>query len=164
MRGKAFGKGESGAVAIAPGKPDASEVMKRVTKPDDDEHLMPPSGDRLTPAEVAKVKAWIAAGAKWEDPGSTTAPQVATGVGAWNAGPSGIRIATSGGRSPEWDNRPYDPDAVWAYRPIQRPPVPAPKANTHPIDAFHLHGRPGLRVLAQGETLRLHVQWRFESR
>lgn len=34
---------------------------------------------------------------------------------------------------------------------------------THPIDAFHLPGRPGLRVLAQGETLRLHVQWRLED-
>ncbi|MFO0849614.1 MAG: PSD1 and planctomycete cytochrome C domain-containing protein [Gemmataceae bacterium] len=67
VRGKAFGKGESGAVAIVPGKPDASEVVKRITKPDDDELLMPTSGDRLTPAEVAKVKAWIAAGAKWPD-------------------------------------------------------------------------------------------------
>jgi aldose 1-epimerase len=31
---------------------------------------------------------------------------------------------------------------------------------THPIDAFHLDGRPGLKTLADGETLRLDVQWR----
>ncbi len=32
---------------------------------------------------------------------------------------------------------------------------------THPIDAFHLPGRPGLRVLRTGESLMLKVQWRF---
>lgn len=32
---------------------------------------------------------------------------------------------------------------------------------THPIDAFHLPGRPGLKVLAAGESLKLHVEWRF---
>lgn len=32
---------------------------------------------------------------------------------------------------------------------------------THPIDAFHLPGRPGLRMLAQGEGMALEVQWRF---
>jgi aldose 1-epimerase len=34
---------------------------------------------------------------------------------------------------------------------------------THPIDAFHLPGRPGLRVLAQGESTSLDVQWRVEK-
>lgn len=34
---------------------------------------------------------------------------------------------------------------------------------THPIDAFHLPGRPGLRVLATGESMRLDVAWRFEA-
>ncbi|MDO8774334.1 MAG: aldose 1-epimerase [Burkholderiaceae bacterium] len=33
---------------------------------------------------------------------------------------------------------------------------------THPIDAFHVPGQPGLRVLRPGETLTLHVQWRFK--
>jgi aldose 1-epimerase len=31
---------------------------------------------------------------------------------------------------------------------------------THPIDAFHLDGRPGLVTLAQGQTLGLSVRWR----
>jgi aldose 1-epimerase len=34
---------------------------------------------------------------------------------------------------------------------------------SHPIDAFHLPGRPGLRVLAQGEALELRVQWRVQE-
>lgn len=32
---------------------------------------------------------------------------------------------------------------------------------TQPIDAFHLPGRPGLRVLSAGDVLALRVQWRF---
>lgn len=32
---------------------------------------------------------------------------------------------------------------------------------THPIDAFHLPGRPGLRVLNHGESMSLEAQWRF---
>ncbi|GAA4357690.1 aldose 1-epimerase [Variovorax defluvii] len=32
---------------------------------------------------------------------------------------------------------------------------------TQPIDAFHLEGRPGLRVLAQGQAMRMRIAWRF---
>lgn len=32
---------------------------------------------------------------------------------------------------------------------------------THPIDAFHVPGQPGLRVLHTGESLTLEVQWRL---
>lgn len=34
---------------------------------------------------------------------------------------------------------------------------------THPIDAFHLPGRPGLRVLVRGERMELAVQWRWSA-
>lgn len=34
---------------------------------------------------------------------------------------------------------------------------------TQPIDAFHLPGQPGLRVLAKGKSFSLNVQWRFSS-
>ena len=48
------------------------------------------------------------------------------------------------------------------YRPPQGPafcfePV------THPIDAFHVEGKPGLQVLHTGETLTLAVEWRFSA-
>jgi aldose 1-epimerase len=32
---------------------------------------------------------------------------------------------------------------------------------SHPVDAFHLPGRPGLRELGPGESMALHLQWRF---
>jgi aldose 1-epimerase len=34
---------------------------------------------------------------------------------------------------------------------------------THPIDAFHAPDRAGLQVLNQGESLTLHVEWRFAA-
>ena len=49
---------------------------------------------------------------------------------------------------------------------LYRPPVgPAFcfEPVTHPIDAFHVPGQPGLQVLQSGETLTLHVQWRLQT-
>ena len=34
---------------------------------------------------------------------------------------------------------------------------------SHPIDAFHLPGQPGLQLLEQGESLTLAVSWRFKT-
>jgi len=46
------------------------------------------------------------------------------------------------------------------YRPPQGPAF-CFEPITQPIDAFHLPGQPGLRVLAQGESFALNVQWRY---
>ena len=52
--------------AIVPGKPGESTLLERVCEPAD-EGRMPPvdSGERLTPAQVAKLKAWIEQGAEY---------------------------------------------------------------------------------------------------
>ena len=34
---------------------------------------------------------------------------------------------------------------------------------THPIDAFHVAGQPGLQVLSPGETLTLQVEWKLSA-
>lgn len=59
--------GESGTPAVVPGKPAASELLTRLRSTDDDER-MPPTGDRLKPAQIAALEKWIAAGAKWPAP------------------------------------------------------------------------------------------------
>jgi mono/diheme cytochrome c family protein len=66
VRALALKGGESGRRAVAPGKPGESELFRRITS-DDPERQMPPSGKRLTPAQVAAIKAWIEAGASWPD-------------------------------------------------------------------------------------------------
>ncbi len=63
-----FKGGDSGA-AIAPGKPEESELYRRVTLAEKHEDVMPPSGkaEHLTAAEAQSFKRWIAEGAPWPD-------------------------------------------------------------------------------------------------
>ncbi len=49
---------------VQPGKPDESLLLERVELPADDPDAMPPKGDRLTPAEIAVIRDWIAEGAQ----------------------------------------------------------------------------------------------------
>ncbi|HJT76584.1 MAG TPA: PSD1 and planctomycete cytochrome C domain-containing protein, partial [Gemmataceae bacterium] len=50
-----------------PGKPDQSEVYRRVVTDDADERMPDPkSGKRLTPRQVAVLKKWIEQGAPWQ--------------------------------------------------------------------------------------------------
>jgi hypothetical protein len=55
-----------GYKAIVPGKPEESELFKRVTTKDEDD-VMPPrkSGKKLTEKETALLRAWIQGGAKY---------------------------------------------------------------------------------------------------
>ncbi|HUR52683.1 MAG TPA: PSD1 and planctomycete cytochrome C domain-containing protein [Gemmataceae bacterium] len=69
------------AGAIVPGKPDESELLKRIVSTDA-ETRMPPGASKkppLTVAQVATVKQWIAEGAKYSDHwsfGKLTQPEV----------------------------------------------------------------------------------------
>ncbi|MCA9168989.1 MAG: PSD1 domain-containing protein [Planctomycetales bacterium] len=101
--------GESGA-AIAPGDVANSLLLQRVIDGE-----MPPGNHPVPPAEIEKLKAWVASGAKT----SRTEPL--------ELGP-GLEI------TPE--EREY-----WAFHPIQRPSVPVVKSGSRvrtPIDAFLL--------------------------
>ena len=63
----AHGKGKSGEIAIVPGKPDASEVIKRILSTDEDEVMPPPHTKKvMSDKDKATLKAWIAEGAKYE--------------------------------------------------------------------------------------------------
>jgi mono/diheme cytochrome c family protein len=57
------GKDRKGRIIVKPGDPEASSLLTVLTLPEDDDLAMPPEGDRLSAAEIAKVRAWIAAGA-----------------------------------------------------------------------------------------------------
>ncbi len=58
----------SGSPAIVPGKLDESELYRRITA-DDPEERMPPASSKksLSPAEVARLKAWIEQGAEYRE-------------------------------------------------------------------------------------------------
>lgn len=62
----AISKLESGAVAIVPRKPKASELIRRVTSPDEDERMPPAKyGKPLSNDEIALLKKWIDQGARF---------------------------------------------------------------------------------------------------
>ena len=67
---------KSGAVAIVPGKPDQSELVRRIFSSDGDE-LMPPPGAKnpLTPEQKEILKRWIAEGAEYKPHWAFVAPK-----------------------------------------------------------------------------------------
>lgn len=62
--------------AIQPGKPAASELIRRVTTRDPDLRMPPPdTGEALTDAEAASLRAWIAGGAEYQQHWSFVPPE-----------------------------------------------------------------------------------------
>ena len=56
-----------GYAAIAPGDPEASELLVRITATDPDVIMPPPeAGEPLSPSEVDLLRQWITAGANYE--------------------------------------------------------------------------------------------------
>src|SRR5438093_9397756 len=67
QRESAVSKAKSGDLPIVPGKPEDSEVMKRLTSNDPDELMPPPKlNKKLTPQQIETVRRWIAEGAEYE--------------------------------------------------------------------------------------------------
>ena len=66
VQASAYGEGESGAVALVPGKPEASEVIARILSQDRDEVMPPPKALRqLTAPQKELLQRWVAEGAVW---------------------------------------------------------------------------------------------------
>lgn len=83
-----------GRHAIVPGKPDQSELIKRLLSTDPDERMPPPSLERqLTERQIALVRRWIEQGATWEAHWSFVKP---------------VRRQPSEVRSHEWSKSPID--------------------------------------------------------
>jgi mono/diheme cytochrome c family protein len=121
-------KGGDSGPAVVGGKPGDSPLLKAVARTDADVPAMPPKeADRLSDAEVAAVRDWIAGGAPW--PSDARVAEIVKAAKL-----PGVTVKTSGGLSPDWTNRTYKPEDLWAYRPLTRPAVPAGAAN--PVDAF----------------------------
>lgn len=64
FREEALAKTESGKPAIIPGKPDESELIRRLTL-EDPEERMPYKHEALSREEIRKLRRWIQQGANW---------------------------------------------------------------------------------------------------
>lgn len=68
FRDRALREGESGKFPIVPGKPESSELLRRVRSTDPDEIMpQPKHGPPLKAHEIALLEQWISEGAKWEE-------------------------------------------------------------------------------------------------
>jgi Protein of unknown function (DUF1553)/Protein of unknown function (DUF1549)/Planctomycete cytochrome C len=76
IRNSAIGKLKSGEVAIVPGKPDASELVRRIHAGDASEIMPPPATKKpLSDAQKAILKQWVAEGAEYRDHWAFVAPK-----------------------------------------------------------------------------------------
>src|SRR5579862_8294878 len=73
FRDEALGTGKSGKRTIVPGKPDASELIARITS-SDPEARMPYHAPPLSAQQIDLLRRWIRQGAKWEDHWAFAAP------------------------------------------------------------------------------------------
>ncbi|MCA9174412.1 MAG: DUF1549 domain-containing protein, partial [Planctomycetales bacterium] len=92
---------ESGAVV--PGKPDESELIRRVRLPRNHDEVMPAVGETLSREQVVALERWIAAGAKWPEDFETPRH--------WSlASPRKAPLPTPDANDPDrqWPRRPID--------------------------------------------------------
>jgi len=137
-REKLLAGGESGAPALVPGDAGRSPLWVAATWDDPDLQMPPQARNRLSADELADLKRWIESGAPWPN------EPALSGTTKWDTenARDGIVVATSGGLSPDWTQRKYQPAAIWAFQPLARPQVPAavdpisPGTAEHPLDAF----------------------------
>jgi hypothetical protein len=95
--------GESGKPALVPGDSKKSELVRRVGSDKDDER-MPPTGERLSAAQVKLLRDWIDAGAPWPD---TLAGEDAAARRHW-AFRAPVRPALPGVKNETWVRNPID--------------------------------------------------------
>lgn len=145
--------GESGVAALVPGKPEQSPLYLAATRKHKDWSAMPPKeADQLSAEQIGWIKDWIAGGAPWPD--EARAKEIAAAnIKKWSV-EDGIPVKTSGGLSPEWSDRKYKTEGLWAYQPVQKPHPP--ESDGHPIDRFIAAKMPaGLQVALAADRVTL---------
>ena len=145
--------GDSKLPGLVPGKPEASPLYLAVTRTHEDWEAMPPKeADKLYEKQVSWIKEWIAGGAPW--PEASRVQAIAQANEAKWSSEDGMVMKTSGGLSPEWTNRKYKPEDMWAYQPVKKPALPANQGN--PVDAFIMAKMPaGLAVAPVADRVTL---------
>ncbi len=145
LRAEALKPTESGVVPIVPGKPDSSELVRRVLASDPDEIMPPPASHKtLTAAQKKLLQRWIAEGAiyekhwsfeppvKTEPPRAVPAPRLVNAIDAFIAD----RLQREGLRmSPEADRETLIRRVAFATTGL--PPTPSE------VDAFLADKSPG---------------------
>jgi uncharacterized membrane protein len=111
-------RGSDDGLVLVAGKPEESEIVRRLRLPLDDPDHMPPEGKpQPTADEIERIVAWIAAGARFDD----GAPPTGGPDSPERSRPDSLKLTASAGDAPETG-------AVLAVAPTQSVPTPAPAA------------------------------------
>lgn len=101
-------------------------LLYRVTTREEAGFEMPPKeSDQLTEQQTWWIRDWINAGAPWPEEDRVRMIQIEYAEGE--------QVATSEALSPQWQDRRYDSQSLWAYRPLASVNVPS---DEHPVDWF----------------------------
>ena len=118
--------GESyGREVLVPNNGKGSYLYLVTTRTVEDYEMPPKEAERLTDEQTWLIRDWIKAGAPWPDDNRVLEIQ--------NQYASGVVVKTSGGLSDDWTNRRYEPETLWAWKPLQTVNVPT---GHHPVDWF----------------------------
>jgi hypothetical protein len=120
MRASTLKGGDSKKPGFVAGKPEESPLYLAVTRKHGGWEPMPPKeADKLYAEQIVWIKDWIAGGAPWPDEARQKQIAKANEV-KWSA-EDGITVQTTGALSPDWANRRYKPEGLWAYQPVRGP-------------------------------------------
>jgi mono/diheme cytochrome c family protein len=123
--------GEEFTKALVPGSAEKSHVMKMIRWEDADYEMPPKANDRLDPAQVERVRAWIDGGAPWPD--EERQREYILAERGKERTKDGVLVRTSGGLSEDWTYRRYKDEDIWAFQPVKKPTLPQ---DAHPVDFF----------------------------
>ena len=107
------------------GNGEDSMLYVATTRMEDGYEMPPKEADQLSQEQQWWIRDWIDAGAPW--PSDERIQHIQSAYA------EGEQVAVSRALSTEWQNRRYEVEKLWAYRPIRRPDVPDGK---HPVDWF----------------------------
>lgn len=107
------------------GKGGESYLYLLTTRTIEDYEMPPKEADKLSEKESWTIRDWITAGAPWPNENRVTEIQQQYAEGE--------QVSTSKALDESWQNRRYETEKLWAYRPLKQTEVPTGK---NPIDHF----------------------------
>ena len=110
---------------VHPGKGGESYLYIVTTRSEEDFEMPPKEADQLTEEQQWWIRDWINEGAPWPDDERVAEIQ--------HKYAEGVQVAVSKALGDEWQNRRYETEKLWAYRPLKVELVPEGK---NPVDWF----------------------------
>ena len=107
------------------GKGEKSMLYMTTTRQESGYEMPPKEADQLSQEQQWWLRDWINAGAPW--PADERVKEIQSTYA------EGEQVMVSKALSPEWQDRRYEAEKLWAYRPIEASDVPEGK---HPVDWF----------------------------